>query len=340
MRELEVTKIVRETPDAVSIQLSPTDGEEIQYISGQFLTLVFDTPFGKKRRSYSISSAPNLNEPFSITVKQVENGEFSRTLVNYTSEGSKLTMADVGGSFVLPANPDVQSYLFLAAGSGITPIFSLIKTLLHTTSVSILLCYSNTSQEQTIFYNQLEVLKSQFSDRFQIKYFFSDNKRILERRLSTQRLTEVLEKHYTGLQNAVRVYVCGPFLYMDSAGIILKSFGVPGNHIKMEDFNPIPYEKIPRPPDLEARMVHIRMNDQTHTIKVKYPYSISKVAQEAGLPVPYSCESGQCASCVCKLISGEIWMAYNEVLTDQDLEKGLRLTCMGYPIHGDVTIEF
>jgi ring-1,2-phenylacetyl-CoA epoxidase subunit PaaE len=340
LTELIVTDIRKETPEAVSLILQPVQ-ETLNYTSGQFLTLEFQTPFGIKKRSYSISSSTAHQEPLTITVKEVENGTFSRLLVHQTPIGSKLFTSGVGGHFTLPEQPDNRHYLMLAAGSGITPIFSIIKTLLHTTKqATILLCYSNRSKEQTIFYHALNKLEQEFGHRFTIRYFFSDNPDILERRLSTENLQKILETHLEGKQSASYCFVCGPFMYMDSAGIILRTFGVPPAHIKMEDFNPTPIEALPKPPDISARKVTIHLNKQAHTIEVQYPKSIVQSAIEAGLNVPFSCESGQCGTCIARLLKGEIWMAYNEVLTPKEMEDNLRLTCLGFPIHGDVTIEY
>lgn len=337
---LEVIRVIRETPSAVSLVLKPLKGKEIHYVAGQFITLVFQTPFGPKKRSYSISSSPELHEPLTITIKRIENGEFSRKLTEETREGDILFMEEAGGRFILPEHTNNFTYLFLAAGSGITPVFSLIKTLLHTSRATVHLMYSNSSRTETIFLKPLQELAARFPDTFKLRFFFSDDEEILQRRLSTHSLNHILKEQFSEVKQSLQVYVCGPFLYMDSAGIVLRSFGVPAAHIHSEDFHPLPLEELPKPTDQRAHPVTYLLNGKSFTLDVQYPQSISKAAQEAGLPVPFSCESGQCGSCMAKLVQGEIWMAYNEVLTDRELEEGLRLTCMGFPVNGPVTIQF
>ncbi|HRN80106.1 MAG TPA: iron-sulfur cluster-binding domain-containing protein [Ferruginibacter sp.] len=337
---LEVIHVIRETPSAVSLVLKPLNGKLVHYLPGQFITLVFQTSFGPKKRSYSISSSPALNEPLTITVKRVENGEFSRQLTEQTRTGDILYMEEAGGRFVLPENPAQYEYLFLAAGSGITPVYSLVKTLLHTTQTTIHLMYSNTGIAETIFLKHLKALAFEYPDRFRLRFFFSSDENILERRLSSHLLNRILKEQFASVKMNLQVYMCGPFLYMDTAGIILRSFGVPAHQIHTEDFHPLPLEELPKPPDLRAHPVTLLLNGKSVTLEVQYPQSISKAAQEAGLPVPFSCESGQCGSCMAKLIEGEIWMAYNEVLTDREITDGLRLTCLGFPINGPVTIQF
>lgn len=337
--ELKVVARRQLTPNAVSLEFEALN-KDLQYEPGQFLTISFDTPFGEKKRSYSFSSSPVCKERPTISVKEMENGEFSRLLVRNTPEGSILKCTGIGGNFRSPDAPGNYDYLFLAAGSGITPIYSLIKTLLITTNSSILLCYSNQSKSLTMFYEEILALTNQYPDRFRVQFYFSDHEKILERRLSTERLRHVLKENYTGKQDQTMVYVCGPFMYMDSAQIVLKSFGFAESHIKMEDFNPISPTEIELPPDTDKHLVTIHMNGRTHEIEVQFPYSIVTVAKEEGIPVPSSCESGQCGTCKARLLQGEIWMAYNEVLTPRDLERGYRLTCNGFPLNGDVEIIY
>src|SRR5205085_8178094 len=142
-----------ETNNAKTFVLQPLGDAVINFQAGQFLTFVFDTRFGEKRRSYSISSSPGMNEPLSISVKRVENGEFSRLLISHAKVGDVLNSSGVSGLFCLPDNMDaIDQFFFFAAGSGITPIYSIIKTLLTTTKKMIVLIYSNKSEEDTIFH--------------------------------------------------------------------------------------------------------------------------------------------------------------------------------------------
>ena len=140
MQSFRITHIIPETKDAKTFVLQATDNATINYKAGQFVTLVFDTKFGEKRRSYSISSSPDIVEPFSITIKKVENGEFSRLLITHAKEGDILNSSGINGFFHLPDNIEgIDQFFFLAAGSGITPCYSIIKTLLATTKKQVVL---------------------------------------------------------------------------------------------------------------------------------------------------------------------------------------------------------
>ncbi|WP_245562135.1 flavin reductase family protein [Niabella aurantiaca] len=321
--------------------MEPLEGWQPVYKPGQFLTLVFQNHLGEQRRSFSISSSPVLGEALAFTVKKLDNGEFSRYLIYKARTGDLLKTSGISGFFVLPEDVRGKQFCFLAAGSGITPCFSLIKTLLATTGEKVMLLYSNRSPADVIFYEALKQLKERYSDRLLIHFMFSNHPQILQKRLSHWVLTHLVKQHLPEqiLRNSL-FYICGPYDYMLMAGISLKSNGVTGKQIIKEDFYPMPRLVKPKPPDLGAHRVTIRIGGVLHQLVVQYPHTITASGKRAGLELPYSCESGQCGSCVATCTSGTIWMAYNEVLTDEEIAKGRVLTCQGYPVGGDATIVF
>lgn len=340
MQAFKIIRIIQETATAKTFVLQPAGNEPVDYQAGQFLTLVFNTRFGEKRRSYSMSSSPALNEPFSITIKRVENGEFSRLLIGHAKEGDTLISSGVSGFFVLPENDDgIQQYFFLAAGSGITPCFSLIKTLLATTSKQVVLIYSNRDKSDTIFYQQLVALQQQYADRFQIRFLFSNNFDVYNGRLSNWLLQQLLKQYLIAPLEQTLFYMCGPFEYMQMVTITLLNEGVPSSNIKKENFSTLPRLVKPAPPDTNAHTVTIHLNKEVSAIKVQYPNTILAAAKQAGIAIPYSCEAGRCGSCVATCTKGKIWMAYNEVLMDDEIAKGRILCCQAYAVGGDAEIE-
>ena len=166
IKKLRISKIIRETKDARTFILEPLENWAPVYESGQFITFVFYTKHGEKRRSYSISSSPVLDEPLSITIKKVDNGEFSRLLVYHAKEGDILYSSGIGGHFILPPDiNNIEQVFFIAAGSGITPCYSLIKTLLFSTIKKIVLVYSNRTEAETLFYRELKLLQEQYAQQ-------------------------------------------------------------------------------------------------------------------------------------------------------------------------------
>jgi len=339
MQPFKIVDIIPETADTKTFVLQPADGETVQYKAGQFVTLVFNTRFGEKRRSYSISSSPEINEPLSITIKKVENGEFSRLLVTHAKAGDILNSSGINGFFHLPDNINLtDQFFFLAAGSGITPCFSMIKTLLKTTTKKVTLIYSNKKESDTIFYQQLKSLEQEYSQQFQIHFLFSHHSDVYQKRLSNWLLQHLLKKYLTAIKDKTLFYLCGPFDYMQMISITLLSEGIPLSNIRKENFNTLPPIYKPVPPDRERHLVTIHFKNTIRQIHVQYPDSILAVAKKSGIAIPYSCEAGRCGSCVATCIKGKVWMAYNEVLMNDEIKKGRILCCQAYAMDGDAEI--
>ncbi|MGZ5255946.1 MAG: ferredoxin--NADP reductase, partial [Flavitalea sp.] len=190
--KVKIIDIREAGPEAKTFYLQALDGWEPYCRSGQFITLSFFSYGREKRRSYSLTCCPELGEQLCITVKKIDNGEFSRWLVYHAQVGEILFTTGISGFFVLPPEPEAFTYFFLAAGSGITPCYSLIHLLLEKTSARVVLIYSNKSIAQTLFNRELQIWAEQYPERFEIHYFFSDSTNLENKRLSSFRLTEIL----------------------------------------------------------------------------------------------------------------------------------------------------
>lgn len=339
IKMLKIVDVLDETVDTKTFVLQAINGWTPLYKPGQFLTLIFRTKHGEKRRSYSISSSSVLNEPLSITVKKIENGEFSRYMLRHFKVGDEIESSGISGLFVLPEKIGATDFCFLAAGSGIVPCYAIIKTLLATASNKITLIYSNRNKEETIFYNELVGLQEKYSTQFSIHFLHSSNSDIYYRRLSKWLLEQLMEKYLPKDVSKTLFYLCGPFDYMQTIEITLR-IQVPKENIIKENFSSLPRLILPEPPDKEPHKVTIHINKQIHTLHVQYPKSILKTAKEQGIELPYSCEAGRCASCIATCTEGKVWMAYNEVLVDKEIAKGRILVCQAYPIAGDVEISY
>jgi ring-1,2-phenylacetyl-CoA epoxidase subunit PaaE len=334
-----VSAVIHETENAKTFELEPTDGKQADYAAGQFITLVFKKGERENRRSYSFSSSPALGEPMRITIKRVANGEYSRQLLNRIKIGEVLTSSGIAGFFKLPAELNTfKQLMFLAAGSGITPVYALLKTALHTTDLPVMLIYSNSSREDTIFYEELNALQTKFPERLKIEFLFSQSETI-KRRFSKFLLNELLDHHVIPLKETL-FYMCGPESYMLVAGISLVTAGVPSDHIKKENFNTRQHVFKPIPPDTEPHKVSVLLNGNRFDFEVQYPDTILAAAKKQNIHLPYSCEAGNCGSCTATCVKGMTWMAYNEVLVDDEVAKGKVLTCQGFPVGGDVELEF
>jgi ferredoxin-NADP reductase len=340
-KTLTLGEIKEEVPGVKSFFFDEPDIGKIQYQAGQYLTFVVPAGEQEVRRSYSLTSSPALAEPLSIVVKRVPNGIFSRHMLDHAKPGDKLQTIGAGGFFTLP--PDlsgIKQIFFFAAGSGIAPIYSLLKTVLHSyPQLSVVLIYSNHAPEVTIFLQELQQLEQAHSGRLQIKFLFSISKNLSRARLYKDLLKALLKEYAIAPGQQLLSYICGPENYMRMCVYGLRQANVPAQNIRREIFHiPQIVHKL-EPPDTALHKVTFKFGGKSHQLAVQYPDTILDAARKNGITLPYSCELGRCGNCVAKCQKGQVWMLNNEVLTDRDLEQGLVLTCVGYPVGGDVVLE-
>jgi ferredoxin-NADP reductase len=288
------------------------EGHDLEYQAGQFITLVDYNRSQEIRRSYSIISSPALKEPLSIAVKRIDNGVFSRKLVDRARIG----------------------------GSGIAPVLSLIKTVIHLyPDISVYLIYSNQSIETTAFYHELQKLAWHHPGQLHIDFLFSSESDLRKARLNRDLLLEFFKIKYFDREKTL-FYTCGPESYMRMIIFHLVEEGFSLNQIKKEDFNPGNKKLTGRfPPDKSSYHVDLDLKGSKFSFPVKYPDSILQAAKKIKLNLPYSCETGKCGSCAAICTKGKVWLSNNEVLTDKELALGLTLTCTGHPQEGDVILK-
>lgn len=338
---MRLVGIREETPGCKSFFLEPVEGRPLDYRAGQFLTFAFFNAAGEQRRSYSIVSTPGKPGPLMITVRRIDNGEFSRFLFEKVKVGDVLLCTGSAGYFVLPEDkPGPPQYFFFAAGTGITPVLPMIESALTADPGSfVTLIYSNRSEANTLFFEQLNTLRSRFKDRFAIEYLFSTDKNLARARLNKERIVELLNAYRKFTIDRLMCYVCGPFDYMRMVKIALFEMGLHSNQVRMEDFDPVLPNAVPEPPDKESHLVSIRIDDQHFQFYSKYPDTILQSAKKNNIALPYSCEAGRCGSCAAICDRGKVWMRYNEVLLEEELKQGSVLTCTGFAVGGDVSLS-
>lgn len=331
--QLKVKNIIRETKDAISIYLEEYPGLEIFYQAGQFLTFIFSRPYGEIRRSYSLSSTPGVDPVPSITLKRIPNGEISRFFFEYLKQGDDLISLPASGRFTVDTNPALKRHFCLiAAGTGITPVFSLMKKILHEEPKSfVTLIYQNRDEHSIIFQKELKKIEKEFSKHFKWINLLS---RPMERRHVSHRLNnelfEKLVRNHIPLNEDSFFYICGPHAMMRMAEFTLKWMGIQDSQIRRENFS---IDFIPPPPiltDTTIKQLTIQFQNKTHVISVAYPTNILQAALDNDIQLPYSCRGGRCSTCVARLLKGKMKMSINDVLTEKDLEEGLVLTCVGY----------
>ncbi len=331
--KLKVRKIIRETKDAATILLEPENGKPIVYEAGQFLTFIFDRGAQEIRRSYSFSSAPGIDEIPAITVKRITNGEISRFLLDHLRRGDILTALPPSGRFTLETDARLsRQIIFISAGSGITPVFSLLKKIVRGEPLTKnLLIYQNHDEQSILFGKPLRALEKNHPDQLKWINLLS---RPQKHRHASHRLNNfLLEKLVSTHQSTDRemlFYLCGPPAFMRMAWFTLKLMGFKDEQIRKENFT---IEYVPPPPlitDTSPKEVILHYRQQTFRFTVSYPNNILQAALNQGIELPYSCRGGRCSTCTAKCLKGKVKMSINEVLTDKDMQNGLVLTCVGY----------
>lgn len=330
----------------VVIQFEPVNGGKINYLCGQFLVFAFKINGKEIRRSYSICSSPALDEPLTIAVKLVENGEISKFLHHKVGVGDILDVLEPNGIFTYAPQKNILRTVFLfAAGVGITPVFSILKTaLLLEEQTRLVLVYSNKSVRDTLFYEELNQWQQDYPDRLRIIYLFSESKNLLLARLNNVRIEQIVREHLDFSADEALFYTCGPINYMVLCRITLRSMGFRMEQIKRETYF-IPEDEADdddltekKPKDTNTYSVMIDYKDQTYTLEVPYYKRILEVALDQNINLPYSCGAGMCSTCASTCVEGGVRMDYNEVLTDEEIAKGRVLICTGHPTSNNTRI--
>lgn len=344
--QLRITDIIRETPGTYTYKLENTTPEPLEYLAGQFLTFLITLNNKEYRRSYSFSSTPGVDPYLSVTIREKENGEISRHLIHSWKKGDLVTTLEPSGRFTYEKTTTREKDIFLlAAGSGITPVFSLLKQILtEESNVHVKLIYSNSTPERTIFYEQLQQWQTQYPEKLQTIYLFSNDpdSHHTYRRLNNILLEQLVTTHMRYHRADAQFFLCGPPDYMRTILLTLTFMGFPEIQLHKENFvvnTDARIAKTPLPQDHDPKKVLIRYRNEEYQLAVPGDQTILSYALANDVLLPYSCKGGVCGSCTAQCVSGKVWMPVNEVLTDKELAEGLVLTCVGYAASDEVILE-
>lgn len=341
---LKVASIERETDDAVTIHLKQPLLRKIKYSAGQYLSLEVevDDQGAKGCRAYSISSTPGLDKTLSITVKRVAGGKVSNRLVQQLAAGDAVHTLGAHGRFTFAPQPGKRRHLVLfAAGSGITPIFSILKSALHFEPDSrVSLVYGNRNTDSVIFRDKLERLQRIFTDRLQVVHVLSqpDVPCRHSGRLTQQRVSEIMQSLPTHSGRPTEFYACGPNGMMDEVTGALQAMGIAPEAVHMESFTPA--KAAPQQTQSSApKQVQLLMQGQEFNFAVAAGQTLLEAALANGVQPPFSCRSGFCTACVCTKLAGEVEMREDHGLSAAELKMGQALMCIGYPVTDDVRLQ-
>ncbi len=350
---LRVKEVRRETPECVSLALEvPADlAERFRFTQGQYLNVRRELGGGEVRRSYSICSGLDDGE-LRIAVKEVPEGLFSGWANRELVAGGTLEVMPPEGRFFVPLDPaQKKHYVAFAAGSGITPVLSLVRTILAREPESrFTLVYGNRTMGSVIFNEALEDLKDLHLSRFALYHVFSREVQAIELfngRVDATKVGRFLE---TLIPPATidEAFVCGPASMGDKIKAVLESRGVPAARIHLERFGAPPAgdsgkkpRAAPVPPTGKAANVTVIVDGVRYDLDLPEDGpSVLDAALKAGADLPYACKAGVCCTCRARLVEGEVRMDANYTLEDAEIKAGFRLTCQSHPVTPKVVLDF
>lgn len=334
----------QETPNAVSIAFEVPDSlrEQFRFKAGQYLTLRYMHEGEELRRSYSLCSSEDSGE-WRVGIKRVENGSFSNIANDRLKVGDQLEVMIPQGHFILNTDSNHRkNYFGFAAGSGITPLLSMIKTVLEKEPQSTFtLAYGNQSETETLFYEELKQLENSHPERLHITYFFSRQNVEGCRfgRIERSMVNFLLKNEYKDT-TFDSYFICGPEEMIEVVKDTLVDAGVDEKDILFELFT-TSSEGDSALEDLSGNtQVTIVLDDETSQFVMPRDKSVLDAALDQGLDAPYSCKGGICSTCIARLKEGAVEMKKNMVLTDGELEENLILTCQSHPTTPTVVIDY
>ncbi len=350
---LTIAEICREAPDAVAIRLAVPGNlaDRYRFDAGQYLTLRKDFGGQELRRCYSICSAPNGGGLW-IGVREDRGGRFSGWLNRKARPGDCLDVMTPDGRFTLLSGHEPRNVLLVAAGSGITPVLSVLATLLSQEPESTAtLLYANRDSRHIMFRETLADLKDRYVHRLRLFHILSREPSAMT--LATGRIDpDKCERFFAekGIAPAARfdaAYLCGPEELMDMVAARLEGYGLPTGRMKRELFlnakaPPRAHaraEPLAPTPDGAEVTVILDQRRRTFVFDPREP-SILDAARSAGMDVPYACKAGVCATCRAQLVEGEVTMARNQALDQDELDRGFVLTCQSRPTSGKIVVDY
>ncbi len=359
MHELKVKDVRKETDDSIVVEFEVPEAlkEKFRFHQGQYVTLKKEIGGEEIRRNYSICSSP-YEEDLCIACKKVEGGRMSSYLNDKLEPGESFeVMEPMGNFYTLLDEANEKQYVAFAAGSGITPVISILKTVLHKEPKSrFVLFYGNRTSLDIIFGHELEKLREKYGDRLEIHHVLSREEG--KDALRSGRIDEATAKGL--LEEAVdrslttEYFICGPEGMMNAVSNVLEARGVPEDRIHIELFtSPVTSdadieekkeekdERIAGKGEGEISQVTVILDDEENSFELDHDGDvILDAALEEDLDVPFSCKGAVCSTCRAKLVEGEVEMEQNHALTDEEVEEGYILTCQSHPRSSKVVVDY
>ncbi|MBM3160986.1 MAG: 2Fe-2S iron-sulfur cluster binding domain-containing protein [Bacteroidetes bacterium] len=343
---LKVNDVRKETKDCVSVSLElPTELKTIfSFLAGQYLTFKIKLNNTEVRRSYSICSSPFENE-WRVAIKQVENGIFSTFANTSLKKGDTLEVMPPMGNFKLTAEDQSKSIVLFAAGSGITPIFSILKSVLEDGKGDVTLFYGNKGFNGIIFREELEAWKNKYMNRLRIVHVFSresPGSKIQKGRINKEKSNDLFDAFLANI-TVDKVFICGPEQMILDVKSSLIEKGVEPSKINFELFG-VNLTQVKNKeeirPSFSTKVEIILDDDLIDFVLDSNGPTILDAAQQAGADLPFACKGGVCCTCKARVLEGSVTMDVNYALTPEEVKQGYVLTCQAHPTTTHVKVTF
>jgi ring-1,2-phenylacetyl-CoA epoxidase subunit PaaE len=348
---LKIKDIIRETSDAVTVVFEKPSAPEFQYQAGQYLTLKVDLGGESLRRAYSLCSSPLVDADLAVTVKSVKDGRVSRFVNEQLQSGQTLEVFPPMGNFkVVPEATRSHHYVLLGGGSGITPLMSILKTVLKAESgCKVTLIYGNRDEQSIIFKKALDELESAYPDRLKVVHILAESGPSwtgLTGVPHRSMLLGLVQDLLTMDRTPKSYWICGPTGMMEEAQAALAFLGIPKEIIHREVFTAAQPD-----PEAKAAAANVAAKKGSYSVKVtldgvskevfvKENATILDAVIDAGMDPPFACQMGVCCTCRAKLVTGKVQMDEDEGLSDTEISQGYILTCQAHPLTPDCELEY
>jgi len=339
---LKIKNIIRETTEAVSIVFDVPENlkKDFSFVAGQYVTLKAIINGEEVRRAYSLCSSPKSNE-LKVAVKAVKNGKFSMYATRKLKEGETIEVSKPEGNFVLTPQSN-KNYIGFVAGSGITPLMAMVKSVLESESTaSFTLVYGNKSTDTIIFSDELNMLVNKYPSNFKLHYVLSREEKegVLSGRVDEKKVDYCLKNIYKDVSFEA-AFLCGPEEMVKVTKEALTENGFSKDHIFFELFNASVDEEAASSVKDGETEITVVLDDEKTTFIMAQKDDILAASLRNKLDAPYSCQGGVCSSCLAKVTEGKAIMTKNQILTEEELEEGFILTCQAHPVTSEITIDF
>jgi ring-1,2-phenylacetyl-CoA epoxidase subunit PaaE len=348
---LKVKDVIRENPDAITVNFWHPISEEVRYKPGQFLTFLVTIGNEKVRRSYSMSSSPHVDAALSVTIKRVPGGLVSNHLCDHLKPGDVLETLEPMGTFTPQLSGGARRlHILIGAGSGITPLFSMLKSILHVEPNSeVWLIYGNRSEDSIIYKQHLDAMTGAYGNRLTVTHVLSQPTHWngFTGRINQSNLLKLLESHRPEALRQAHYYLCGPDGLMNEAVSALNLLAVPTTQIHKESFQTATtaqavgtvLEGTADEANAGTQDVTVLYEGNEYKFAVEPHQTILEAALELDIDLPYSCQAGMCTACLGKCVSGEVSLDEEDGLSESELKAGYILTCVAHPASRNVVIE-